>query len=42
MDKTNVALLAWQIVGIIVLFIIIIAVIANLRGLARYFRLKNM
>lgn len=42
MDTSNPALLAWEIVGLIVLLIVIIMIIANLPGLVRYFRLKNM
>jgi hypothetical protein len=42
MDTTNVALLAWEILGAIVLLIIIIAVIAMIPEMRRYLRLKNM
>jgi hypothetical protein len=42
MDTTNVALLAWEIVGAIVLLIAVIMFLINLPGLLRYIRLKNM
>src|SRR6476661_1388151 len=41
-DTTNVALLAWEILGAIVALIIIIVVIAMIPEMRRYFRLKNM
>ena len=42
MDDTNVALLAWEILGAIIALIIIIAVIAMIPEMRRYLRLKNM
>ena len=42
MDDTNVALLAWKILGAIVALIIIIAIIAMIPEMRRYLRLKNM
>ena len=41
-DTTNVALLAWEILGAIVALIIIIVVIAMIPEMRRYLRLKSM
>jgi hypothetical protein len=41
-DTTNVALLAWEILGAIVGLIIIIVVIGMIPEMRRYFRLKSM
>ena len=42
MDDTNVALLAWEILGAIIALIIIFAIIAMIPEMRRYLRLKNM
>ncbi len=42
MDDTNVALLAWEILGAIVALVIIISVIVMIPELRRYLRLKSM
>jgi hypothetical protein len=42
MDDTNVALVAWEILGAIIALIIIIAIIAMIPEMRRYLRLKNM
>ena len=42
MDETNVALLAWEILGAIVLLFIIVMVLRMIPELRRYFRLKSM
>ncbi len=42
MDDTNVALLAWKILGTIIALIIIIAIIGMIPEMRRYLRLKNM
>jgi hypothetical protein len=42
MDETNVALLAWEIVGVIVLLIAIVIVLRMIPEMRRYFKLKSM
>ena len=42
MDTTNVALLAWEILGAIVLLIVIISILVMIPEMRRYFRLKSM
>ena len=42
MDTSNPALLAWEILGIIVLLIIIISILVMIPEMRRYFRLKSM
>jgi hypothetical protein len=42
MDDTNLALLAWEIVGGIVALVIIIFVIMMIPEMRRYLRLKSM
>jgi hypothetical protein len=42
MDDTNVALLAWEILGAIIALIIIIMIIAMIPEMRRYLRLKSM
>jgi hypothetical protein len=42
MDDTNVALLAWEILGAIVGLVIIIFVIMMIPEMRRYLRLKSM
>jgi hypothetical protein len=42
MDTSNVALLAWEILGAIVLLIIVISIIVMIPEMRRYFRLKSM
>jgi len=42
MDTSNPALLAWEILGIIVLLLIIFCVIRMIPELRRYFLLKGM
>jgi len=42
MDDTNGALVAWEIVGGVVLLVAIIMVIKMIPELRRYFRLKSM
>ena len=42
MDDTNIALLAWEILGAIVVLVIIIFVIMMIPEMRRYLRLKNM
>ena len=42
MDDTNFALLAWEILGVIVALIIIFVVIRMIPEMRRYFRLKSM
>ena len=42
MDDTNVALLAWKILGAVIALIIILGFIAMIPEMRRYLRLKNM
>jgi len=42
MDDTNIALVAWEILGAIVVLVIIIFVIMMIPEMRRYFRLKSM
>ena len=42
MDTSNPALLAWEILGIIVVLFIIIFTLMMIPELVRYFRLKSM
>lgn len=42
MEDTNVALLAWEILGAIVALVVIIFVIKMIPEMRRYFLLKNM
>ena len=42
MDETNIALVAWEIVGVIVLLIAIVMVLRMIPEVRRYFKLKSM
>ena len=42
MDDTNVALLAWEILGGIVALVVIIVIIMMIPEMRRYLRLKSM
>jgi hypothetical protein len=42
MEDTNVALLAWEILGAIIALVIIIFILMMIPEMRRYFRLKSM
>jgi hypothetical protein len=42
MDTTNIALLAWEILGALVALVIIIVILMMIPEMRRYFRLKGM